>query len=711
MHKFRSVVITIIACLYNSNFVSSQSECGTEAKSDSIMSTLPWFNNNQILDSFTLEGIRRIKRNIPIIPRSNVNYCIEVDEPLFLPITIWWIINEGGEPPREEDIQRLIDKVNYFYQSNGLPFRFFANCPIIWTNPDNTIIESNWQAFWNLHFEASSDKIDVYFVDQLTFAGGVYNGAGDFITVPKSILSGNGHVVLSHEIGHLFGLEHTFRNINHPDGCKREPVSRSRNYSFWNCGPFLWGKMCSTAGDALCDTPADPNYDGLYACPYTETIYDLYGDLFDPDETNIMSYFNRSCRSSLSNGQKGVIMRTLILDHEEFLEFDADHLNADKYEPDGIDLIAREITLGEIQCHSMQDYCRDEVDFLFIENIEFLGSYYFKICDVPNSNNPVDEVIFYNRNFNKAKGSIVNSTRTSGSDYDLYEIKCEDINTFLYGILIEIKRNNNNEGKYTASLERSINPIIDNSGRNCLMVGDQLTITNIPTGTSVFWYSDKNIQFSNNNTSPTIITDLNGQLAPITIKALLGKDGCSEEITMVFDKNFGDPAPNFIINEIEKPCRLYGTSFYEGFYETKPIIDVSWSVTNGSLFPNHGSYTNFIPDNNGQVTLTATFNNGCSLPRSEHKQIYVGDCDERGSKIIINPNPSNGYFYVTLTEPDEAIIGSTIRIIDQYSNIRIETTPTSTISFVDVSGLESGIYYVNWANISFNYSEIIYINQ
>lgn len=69
------------------------------------------------------------------------------------------------------------------------------------------------------------------------------------------------------------------------------------------------GSNCATAGDFICDTPADPilsavpgRVDSL--CNYTDTVYtDANGDLFQPDTRNIMSYAPYSCYNQFSPQQ------------------------------------------------------------------------------------------------------------------------------------------------------------------------------------------------------------------------------------------------------------------------------------------------------------------------------------------------------------------------------------------------------------------------
>jgi hypothetical protein len=85
---------------------------------------------------------------------------------------------------------------------------------------------------------------------------------------------------LAHELGHYFSLGHTFGNTG------------SRTTETAN------GSNCEVAGDGICDTPADPYVIGdnsLYInsdCVFiNSSLKDSNGDYYDPDVSNIMSYY------------------------------------------------------------------------------------------------------------------------------------------------------------------------------------------------------------------------------------------------------------------------------------------------------------------------------------------------------------------------------------------------------------------------------------
>ncbi len=99
-----------------------------------------------------------------------------------------------------------------------------------------------------------------------------------------------------HEIGHYFGLFHTFQDSNNSDISKRELVTRGA------------GSNCVSMGDQLCDTPADPfeRLPLLYAYNCNQNspadLQDANGENFTPPVNNIMSYHQR-CGNTFTEQQ------------------------------------------------------------------------------------------------------------------------------------------------------------------------------------------------------------------------------------------------------------------------------------------------------------------------------------------------------------------------------------------------------------------------
>lgn len=91
--------------------------------------------------------------------------------------------------------------------------------------------------------------------------------------------------IISHELGHVLGLAHTHGDSNL--GTTDELVD---------------GSNCTTAGDRLCDTPADPNLLRRMGehCDYIGTERDANGMAYAPLTDNIMSYTNSECADSLT---------------------------------------------------------------------------------------------------------------------------------------------------------------------------------------------------------------------------------------------------------------------------------------------------------------------------------------------------------------------------------------------------------------------------
>jgi len=136
-----------------------------------------------------------------------------------------------------------------------------------------------------------TNVINIYFFNSIMTTSGLglcgyayFPGGADVITMANSCAT-NGST-LSHEIGHYFNLYHTH--------------STSQGTEYVN------GSNCSTTGDLLCDTPADPQLSTATvntSCIYTGTATDPLGATYVPDPTNIMSYSRKTCRNFFSPQQ------------------------------------------------------------------------------------------------------------------------------------------------------------------------------------------------------------------------------------------------------------------------------------------------------------------------------------------------------------------------------------------------------------------------
>ncbi len=145
-----------------------------------------------------------------------------------------------------------------------------------------------WDFEWdelNVKYAVAS-RINMFFVDSLVnepFCGkatlsGITGVGYNSICILKNCIDPN---TLSHEMGHFFGLEHTFEDSGNE---------------------LADGSNCETAGDQICDTPGDPYVAGedpaeyVEDCRYYNTKKDANGDFFSPEVTNIMSYYPCACR-------------------------------------------------------------------------------------------------------------------------------------------------------------------------------------------------------------------------------------------------------------------------------------------------------------------------------------------------------------------------------------------------------------------------------
>ncbi len=114
-----------------------------------------------------------------------------------------------------------------------------------------------------------------------------------------------------HEIGHYFGLPHTFFGFEGTgDNCGVYVTSGER----------VDGSNCATAADRICDTPPDNSADRI-PCPGGNgcQMFDRDSVAFFPDVTNIMSYFFDACVNQFTEGQRAVMHNKIDEDRQDLL--------------------------------------------------------------------------------------------------------------------------------------------------------------------------------------------------------------------------------------------------------------------------------------------------------------------------------------------------------------------------------------------------------
>ena len=198
----------------------------------------------------------------------------------------------------------IIGTTNRYYLVNGLGIQFY----FCGTTPDYVDSDTFYNSFDSANEGAVADSRDVtnamnmYYVHAFStsgLGGYAYYPANGLYSTRSFILDESdavdlGNRLIPHELGHNFNLIHTFEGST---GTNPELVTRGA------------GANCTTAGDLVCDTPADP-YNRVGAstiyvngCPqYNGTATDPQGSLYTPSITNIMSYYF-PCTHDFTDGQ------------------------------------------------------------------------------------------------------------------------------------------------------------------------------------------------------------------------------------------------------------------------------------------------------------------------------------------------------------------------------------------------------------------------
>jgi hypothetical protein len=226
------------------------------------------------------------------------------------------------------DIRNVVQGISAFYNPHNICFTVISEDNI----DDNAYF--NLKSFggnpvWEdlITENRVNNAINVYFVRDAA-SGGRSTGSlfvGDnfpTVTLSNSVTGADNVIrfsfdaaVLAHELGHCLGLFHTHELTEVSSVLVGEEIPRT--------GP---NANCTTIGDLLCDTPADPGL-GISATQINESNNCAYiggatfnGFNYAPDTRNIMSYTLPDCMQWFTTGQ-GNRMRNLILNSTTLDDF------------------------------------------------------------------------------------------------------------------------------------------------------------------------------------------------------------------------------------------------------------------------------------------------------------------------------------------------------------------------------------------------------
>lgn len=599
-----------------------------------------------------------------------------------------------------------MDNLNRLYnQVNNTWIGFYMKCEPTYINNSSNLHKTMAGATLLMIGNRDLGCINIHIVDQIS------TGTTVGVTLPplnSSIIDRTSYTVvpttstLAHEIGHVLGLVHTHLFSAWHWRCFTECVSRTRTWPFFNLCPTAnrFKKVCESTGDALNDTPADPNLINNNSCAYTLGGTDPWGDAYPsngsemPETANIMSYnADDNCINHFSRLQIAVMLRTIKWSKPDYNYWKDTRYTFDSYEPDNSYEIARSIVLNEIQEHNFhQQYNNNggipnttqcDVDWVrFTPTCSM--NYDVQTFAIAGRTNANTRLTIFDANLNQL---AQNDDISSSNQFSKITMSLVAGQTYFFKI-------ENMSANLTGYYSLSINPsFVINGDNNFCITSNNYTISSLPAGAIVTWTATpSNIVTINSPNSPqtTLTRNSNGV---ITLTANIS-NACGGTITITKENIMvGVPAAPIITNlNFDSRCG----SFMEA-YSSNPAgaTGYVWNLNFGQVVQDDVSdYIYVNPLINSPQTGQSYYNyisvqakNVCGLSDpSATKQFTVGpvpsSCGSGGTcgtgcgnccpiLLRVSPNPSVANMRVETTNGSSF---TKLRIIDKMGNVRKELT-------------------------------------
>ncbi|MCR6642427.1 MAG: M43 family zinc metalloprotease [Sporocytophaga sp.] len=197
----------------------------------------------------------------------------------YIPIQLHLVENNIGNRGNLFEIYESLKGTNALFKAINLNFYICSEINII-KSKEFYDLDSDDENSRLVSTDFNRNAINVYFVGNINFIDACGYASLGPMSQPGYIVMQNSCAsvrVMAHELGHYFSLYHTHDPIGGPE--------------------FVNGTNCKTAGDLLCDTPADPNIFNKvdFNCNYTGDDKDPNGMPYSPPVHNVMAYTTSKC--------------------------------------------------------------------------------------------------------------------------------------------------------------------------------------------------------------------------------------------------------------------------------------------------------------------------------------------------------------------------------------------------------------------------------
>ena len=297
------IVYTLLALALSLNIATSQhdhSKCGmTTEDQASLVAFQEYFNKN------------KANMNLP-----------QRDDKLYVPVKFHVVSKSDGTGG--------VSPVAVFDQFERLRVDFAPNDMVLYLADNSfnylsnsTIYLNPGSAFGTVENAKDENAINIFITENADSGNGLgtvlgfYSPGSDFIIIRINDVTGPTSS-LSHELGHLFSLPHTFfgwESVPYDENIHGNPVELTVTPGAGAQIELVNGTNCLGAADRICDTPPDYNFGfGANDCAWDREILDRNGDLIEPMFDNYMGYFLGCDAYRWTEGQKDAMRANWSLD-------------------------------------------------------------------------------------------------------------------------------------------------------------------------------------------------------------------------------------------------------------------------------------------------------------------------------------------------------------------------------------------------------------